>query len=120
MIDPLFYIYIFSWAPSKFHSLSLFKVCDDAETKLTMTTERMTTMTMMTMFGSRCDALFRISPEAIHFCIPMYTRSIQKIDCFVALDANESNDNIQRLKRKQQQRRRQRRLQQRQQQQRQQ
>merc|ERR1712212_923521 len=95
---------------TKFHSLSLFKVCDDAETKLTMTTEWMTTMTMMTMFGSRCHALFRISPEAIHFCIPMYTRSIQKIDCFVALDANESNDNIQRLKRKQQQRRRQRRL----------
>merc|ERR1712142_1157836 len=60
----------------------------------------------MTMFGSRCDALFRISPEAIHFCIPMYTRSIQKIDCFVALDANESSDNIQRQKRKQQQRRR--------------
>merc|ERR1712142_842589 len=56
----------------------------------------------MTMFGSRCDALFRISPEAIHFCIPMYTRSIQKIDCFVALDANESSDNIQRQKRQQQ------------------
>jgi len=71
MIDPLFYIYIFSWAPSKFHSLSLFKVCDDAETKLTMTTERMTTMTMtmtmMAMFGSRCDALFRISPRGHSF-----------------------------------------------------